>query len=174
MKRNTCGAVLIGFPSKLRRRYISMFFAFFNRTRSQAMPILNVMIAATPDDALASQVSVALTNATAEILRKKRELTAVVVTFVEPTQWFIGGVSLGTQSQKSFSVNIKVTLGTNTKDEKAQFVHAVFTHMEGFFGACAAASYVVVEEVSADAWGYSGKTQEFRYVASQSIQNLTQ
>jgi 4-oxalocrotonate tautomerase len=135
------------------------------------MPILNVSIAAAPDEVLAAQVSVALTQTTAHALRKKHELTAVVVTFVEPTRWFIGGVSLFSQSQTSFNVNIKITAGTNTKDEKALFVNTVFTQMEAFLGATAAASYVVVDEVSADAWGYAGQTQEFRYVASRAIQS---
>jgi 4-oxalocrotonate tautomerase len=135
------------------------------------MPILNVTIALAPDETLAAQVSAALTQTTADVLRKKRELTAVVITFVEPTRWFIGGVSLLSQSHTSFSVNIKITAGTNTKDEKAQFVNTVFTQMEAFIGATAAASYVVIDEAPADAWGYAGKTQEFRYVTSKAIQH---
>jgi 4-oxalocrotonate tautomerase len=135
------------------------------------MPILNVTIGAAPDEALAAKVGIALTQTTAEVLRKKRELTAVVITFVEPSRWFIGGVSLFSQSHTSFNVNIKITAGTNTKDEKALFVNTVFTQMEAFLGATAAASYVVVDEVPADAWGYAGKTQEFRYVTSKAIQH---
>ena len=67
-------------------------------------------------------------------------------------------------SQPSFYLDIKVTEGTNTKNEKARYVQAVFEAMGRLLGELAPASYIVIEEVRADAWGYSGQTQEFRYI----------
>jgi 4-oxalocrotonate tautomerase len=40
--------------------------------------------------------------------------------------------------------------------------------MTALLGDLARASYVVIHEVNADAWGYSGQTQEFRYIRGKS------
>ena len=62
------------------------------------------------------------------------------------------------------NLGIKVTEGTNTKNEKARYVQAVFDAMSQLFGKLEPASYIVIGEVHADAWGYSGQMQEFRYI----------
>lgn len=104
-----------------------------------------------------------LTRLTAELLGKKPELTAVAITSTPPGRWFIGAQAVG-PSQPSFYLDIKVTEGTNTKNEKALYVRAVFEAMGKLLGKLAPASYVVIDEVHADAWGYAGQTQEFRYI----------
>ena len=88
----------------------------------------------------------------------------MVVEYVPPEQWYIGGTELEGQSLSSFYLDIKVTEGTNTKDEKAAYVSRVFAAMASIMGSLAPASYVVIDEVHGDAWGYQGQTQEFRYV----------
>ncbi|MFI5339785.1 MAG: hypothetical protein ACHQ7N_08100 [Candidatus Methylomirabilales bacterium] len=45
--------------------------------------------------------------------------------------------------------------------------------MEGIVGNLAPASYIVIHEVHADAWGYQGQTQEFRYINGKPIGGLT-
>ena len=66
-------------------------------------------------------------------------------------------------------LDIKVTEGTNTKDEKALYALRVFDGIEAIAGTLAPASYIVIHEVRADAWGYQGQTQEFRYVRGKAI-----
>ena len=110
-----------------------------------------------------------MTELTADILNKKTELTAVEVEFISPQRWFIGGVSLQAQIATSFYLDIKVTEGTNTKDEKARYVAQVFSSVEAIIGPLATASYVTIEEVNADAWGYQGQTQEFRYIKGKAL-----
>ncbi len=63
----------------------------------------------------------------------------------------------------SFFLEVRVTEGTNTSDEKADYVHRVFTALEQVLGPLHPASYVVIHEVRADAWGYQGATQAYRY-----------
>ena len=75
-----------------------------------------------------------LTDLTAEIFKKKRELTAVAVEFVAPSRWYIGGTSLADQSLRSFYLDIKVTEGTNTKDEKALYALRAFAGIEAIVG----------------------------------------
>lgn len=128
------------------------------------MPILNVKLSATLSPDRSARVAAALTDLTVEILKKKRELTAVALGHVSPAEWFIAGVTVETHAMNTFHLDIKVTEGTNTKDEKALFISRVFAAMEDIMGPLAPASYVVVQEVRGDAWGYQGQTQEFRYI----------
>ena len=128
------------------------------------MPYLNCKLCVPPSQEVTAKIASVLTDLTAEVLKKKRELTAVAVEYVAPEQWYIGGTSLADQSLRSFYLDIKVTEGTNTKDEKALYVSRVFAAIEAIVGTVAPASYIVIHEVRADSWGYQGETQEFRYV----------
>jgi 4-oxalocrotonate tautomerase len=128
------------------------------------MPLLNIKLGAPASTDTTQQVVTLLTDLTHTILKKRREVTAVQVEYIPPAQWFIGASAL---QQPSFSLDVKVTAGTNTKDEMARYLQAVFVGMTGILGELEAASYAVIHEVRADSWGYSGLTQEFRYVANQ-------
>ncbi len=128
------------------------------------MPFLNIRIASSFVGETCTKISTLLTDLTANVLRKKRELVAIEVEFIEPQKWFIGGVAIDQIHATSFYLDIKVTEGTNTKNEKADFVRLVFAGLADVLGNVAAASYIVIHEVGADSWGYQGQTQEFRYV----------
>lgn len=127
------------------------------------MPYLNLSLPTTPSPDVAANAADVLTRLTAELLGKKPELTAVAIAATQRDHWYVGGHALG-PGQSSFYLDIKVTEGTNTKNEKARYVEAVFDAMTALLGDLAAASYVVIHEVHADAWGYAGQTQEFRYI----------
>ena len=133
------------------------------------MPYLHLKIAAPASPEKGAQVAAMLTELTASLLGKKRELTAVELVFVKPQQWFIAGVSLEHMQANSFYLDIKVTEGTNTKNEKAEYVRQVFAGMQEIVGDLAPASYIVIHEVHADAWGYQGQTQEFRYIQGKAL-----
>ncbi|MEO8305316.1 MAG: tautomerase family protein [Betaproteobacteria bacterium] len=128
------------------------------------MPFLNVKLTGLESLERSAKIAAVLTDLTVDVLKKKRELIAVAIEFVVPERWFIGATSLHEQAISSFYLDIKVTEGTNTKDEKSRYVAEVFAALEAIIGALAPASYIVVQEVHADAWGYQGQTQEFRYV----------
>lgn len=115
----------------------------------------------TPD---ATAIAAELTRTTTVLLGKRREVTAVTIDWLPAEQWFIGGEPLAASGRRSFFLRIEITAGTNTKDQKAAFVAAVFVAMERLLGPLAPASYVVIQEVAADAWGYAGQTQELRYI----------
>jgi 4-oxalocrotonate tautomerase len=55
--------------------------------------------------------------------------------------------------------------GTNTKPELATYLSHVFAAMGSLLGNVHQESYILVHEVSAAAYGYGGKTQEFRFIA---------
>lgn len=127
------------------------------------MPYLNLNLPMTPPPDQAAKAAEVLTRLTAELLGKKPELTAVAITATPRDNWYVGGRALSS-GQSSFYLDIKVTEGTNTKNEKARYVEAIFEAMTALLGDLAPASYVVIHEVHADAWGYAGQTQEFRYI----------
>jgi len=115
--------------------------------------------------ALEGEVARLVLDLTVRHLGKKREPTAVTVVERPARSWFVGGVSLADLGQASHRTVVRVTEGTNTKAEKARFVAAVHDGMTRLLGPMRPESYVVVEEVRADAWGYGGETQEHRAVA---------
>lgn len=141
----------------------------YSNQRECAVPYLNLKLCGEPSQATATLAAKCLTDLTAEILKKKRELTAIAVEFVTPSRWYVGGTSLADQALRSFYLDIKVTEGTNTKDEKAFYALRVFAAIEAMLGALAPASYIVIHEVRADAWGFQGQTQEFRYVQGKAM-----
>ncbi len=94
-----------------------------------------------------------------DIMRKRPEVTAVLVDVAEPGHWSVGGETVPVAA----NLDVKVTRGTNTHEEKAQFVAAVADMFRRILGPdLPIATYVVVDEVEADAWGYDGVTQEER------------
>lgn len=128
------------------------------------MPFLDVKVSRGDTPTEAGELAGELTRLTHELLGKRREVTAVAIDWLPAEQWFIGGEPLAGSGRRSFLLKIEVTTGTNTKDQKAAFVAAVFAAMEKLLGPLAPASYVVIQEVAADAWGYAGRTQEYRYI----------
>jgi len=129
------------------------------------MPILAVHISGEPDPTLSAAIASALTEATHVHLHKDPAATAVVIDYVPDQHWFIGGKALAEQGVRSFSLSIKVTHATNTKAEMAAYIEAVFKSVGGLLGRVHETSYIVVDEVPAIAWGFGGKTQEYRFIA---------
>jgi 4-oxalocrotonate tautomerase len=131
-----------------------------------AMPIIQIKFSTTSTDQhLPKRIAAEASRLTATILRKKPELTAVVVEDVPAARWFVGGPSLEEQQKASFFLDIKVVDGTNTKDEKAAYVAAIFEAMAALLGELHPESYVYVHDVRAEAYGFGGLTQEHRYIA---------
>jgi 4-oxalocrotonate tautomerase len=130
------------------------------------MPILDLKLSAQPDPDLVAAVSETLLELTTRILHKQRQLTAIAIDFVPPEHWVVGGATLAAQHRRSFFLEIKIVDGTNTKDEKAAYVAAVFDAMARLLGDLHDESYVHLHDVRADAYGYGGRTQEFRYISA--------
>jgi len=126
------------------------------------MPILTVLISGGPAAGRDASVADALAQLTADVLRKDRRLTSVAIAHVPDAQWFVGGAALDAQRRASFFVDVRVTAGTNSREEKARYIAAVFARMRDLLGIPHEASYVHVHEVPADAWGYGGLTQAQR------------
>lgn len=128
------------------------------------MPIINLKISGQPDIELATTLVKEITNLTEKHLKKKPAVTAITVIFVPKDLWFVNAKSLESLDQSSFYLDIKVTDSTNLKDEKAAYINAIFALMNTYLESLHTESYVYVEEVKADAYGFGGLTQEHRYI----------
>ena len=127
------------------------------------MPILNVKVSGTKSAETTKLITDLLLDITTRILKKKREVTAIAIEYVDSDCWMVGGKLLSEQGKNSFYFDIKVTDETNTKDEKAQYIKEVFEGFERILGNLHEESYAYVADVRATAYGYGGKTQEYRY-----------
>jgi 4-oxalocrotonate tautomerase len=130
------------------------------------MPMITILYSTPrPASGLKSQIAAAAADLAASILRKDPKVTAVIVDAVDPDDWFAGGASLAAQRLASFWLDIRIVDGSNTKDEKADYISAVFQRMGELLGPLHSESYVHVNDVRADGYGFGGLTQERRYIA---------
>ncbi|WP_375453271.1 4-oxalocrotonate tautomerase family protein [uncultured Methylobacterium sp.] len=123
------------------------------------MPFVTLKLAADLDGTETARLQGGLTVLMAEVLGKTAELTAVLIERVPTSGWTVGAAPVACAAH----LDAKVTQGTNTAKEKARFVadaHALIADVLG--RRLALATYVVVDEVPADAWGYGGRTQADR------------
>ncbi|RZL00805.1 MAG: 4-oxalocrotonate tautomerase family protein [Rubrivivax sp.] len=127
------------------------------------MPILNVKVSATRSPELSKQIAGLLLELTTRILGKKPELTSIAIDYVDPEDWIVGGKTLREQGKRSVYFDIKITDETNTKAEKAAYIAEAFAGFAALLGELHEESYIHVEDVRAAAYGYGGKTQEYRY-----------
>ena len=133
-------------------------------TKENAMPMITVQLAGEPNAVLAEKVQQSVTGLTAEILGKDPKVTAVVVEFISPRFWFIAGKSAEARRTAEFFVDVRITDGTNTKDEKARYIAETYAALSRLLGGGQSESYVHVNDVRADGYGYGGLTQERRYI----------
>lgn len=127
------------------------------------MPILNVKISAKRSHEMTKSVSDLLLDLTSRILGKNPKVTAIAIDYVDPQDWIVGGATLAEQGKSSVYFDVKITDETNTKDEKARYVREAFAGFAALLGNLHEESYIYVQDVRADAYGYGGLTQEYRY-----------
>lgn len=127
------------------------------------MPFLHIRIAGTRlERRRIETLQREATRLMSKVMRKKPELTTVLVETHDAGSWSIGDRPV----EVAAHLDMKVTQGTKTADEKAQFVRQAHDLLATVVGSgLPPATYVVIDEVPADAWGYGGSTQEARRAA---------
>ena len=127
------------------------------------MPILNVKVSAKRSNDMTLRICALLSELTTRILGKDPQVTSIAIDYVDPDDWLVGGKSLSEQKKSSVYFDIKITDETNTKAEKAAYIREAFAAFSELLGDLHEESYIYVQDVRAAAYGYGGKTQEFRY-----------
>lgn len=130
------------------------------------MPVLHLKVSPLQNPQRYAALGQALTAITAQALGKQAGVTAVVVDDIPAARWLVGGSDV---QRPTALLEVQITAGTNTVAEKAAFValaHAELQRQLGAGGPLEAATYVVVQELSATDWGYGGQTQAARRQAA--------
>ena len=127
------------------------------------MPHIAIQLSGPRDAQRQQQISRAVSQLTQSILHKRAEVIAITFEQIADEDWWIGGQTLAELGQSAFQLYISITDETNTKAEKAQYLQAVFETMQTHCPRLHATSYIHVIDARAAAYGYEGKTQEYRY-----------
>lgn len=127
------------------------------------MPVINVKVSANRSAELTKDIAEMVSDLTQRILHKDPAVTAILIEYLAPDDWIVGGRSLSDLGKRSVYFDIKVTDETNTKAEKAQYISEAFAGFQGLLGELHEESYIYVQDVRAAAYGYGGRTQEHRF-----------
>jgi 4-oxalocrotonate tautomerase len=131
------------------------------------MPMINIQYAAPRSrPELPRAIANAVRGLSSEILHKDANVTAIVVEEIDATRWFIADKSLAEHGVAAFWLDVRITDGTNTREEKADFIAEAFATMNKLIGPLHSESYVHVDDARGDAYGYGGLTQNDRYFAA--------
>ncbi|QGX03846.1 isochorismatase family protein [Beggiatoa leptomitoformis] len=122
------------------------------------MPYLTLKLSKKLPVAVKAQLASELTRLMAEILCKEARLTAITIEELENSSWFIGGEIQDIGAYLA----INITQNTNTATQKAQMLQAASALLQTHLGQLPLATYIVINEISADSWGYDGATQASR------------
>lgn len=127
------------------------------------MPFINIAVAGTALDAARKQrLFDETTRLMRDVMGKKFELTAVRIDEHPADNWSVGARSAAALGETAVHMDIKVTAGTNTDAEKAAMIEAAMAMLRDVVGNPPEASYVVIHDLPATAWGYDGRTQKAR------------
>ncbi|WP_411032938.1 tautomerase family protein [Shinella sp. BYT-45] len=128
------------------------------------MPFLHIRISGRSlDDAERLHLQDEATRLAVTLLGKRAEATAVLVEEQAIAGWTVGARRLPAAGY----LEVLVSEGTNTAEEKERFIAAAYGLLEEAVGVpLNPVTYVVVREVKMDSWGYGGRTQENRRIAA--------
>ncbi len=126
------------------------------------MPYINIRLGGKVGNDRKKKLFETTTSLMNTVMGKRREVTVVHIQESEPQQWSTNASQLTANEPTSAYVEIKVTDGTNTPEEKAEMIFQTVRMLQDVVGTIQEACYVVIDEIAADSWGYDGKTQAAR------------
>ncbi|MCW5698788.1 MAG: tautomerase family protein [Rhodospirillales bacterium] len=127
------------------------------------MPYINIAVAGAPlTKAQKQSLFDETTDLMAKVMGKNPTLTSVRIDEYPPENWAIGKTPVSPRNETAAHMDIKITAGTNTEDEKATMIESAMTMLKRVVDAVPVATYVIVHELDAGSWGYDGRTQADR------------
>jgi 4-oxalocrotonate tautomerase len=130
------------------------------------MPTLNLKISPLQNPQRYAALGAALTRITHDVLHKNPQVTVLMIDDLPAARFMVAGRDAALPVA---CLEIDITAGTNTADEKAQFIQKAYAELQrqlstGQIG-LNPASYVIVRELPGSDWGYGGVTQAARRAA---------
>ncbi len=126
------------------------------------MPYINIRLGGKVGNEQKKKLFETTTALMNTVMGKRREVTVVHIQESEPQQWSTNACQLTADEPISAYVEVKVTAGTNTPQEKAEMIFQTVRMLQDVVGTIQEACYVVIDDIAADSWGYDGKTQAAR------------
>lgn len=126
------------------------------------MPYINIRLGTTLESSQQQQLYEQTTTLMNSVMGKRQDVTVVHIQESEAQCWSTNSRALNASKPIGAYVDIKVTQGTNTVDEKSRMITETVKMLKDIVGVVQEACYVVIDEVPADSWGYDGKTQAER------------
>ncbi len=124
------------------------------------MPTLRLQVAPLLNPERYAALGAALTRITAQVLHKKPEVTVVMIDDLPAARYLVAGRDA---VQPIACLEISITAGTNTAEEKSQFIREAYAELRRQLSvgssALHEASYVIVRELPGSDWGYGGMSQ---------------
>ncbi len=126
------------------------------------MPYINIRLGTNLDNEQRKQLYEKTTSLMNTVMGKRREVTVVNIQESYSQQWSVNANPLTDKEPIGAYVDIKVTDGTNTPEEKTEMIFQTVKMLQDVVGIIQEACYVVIDDISADSWGYNGETQAAR------------
>jgi len=126
------------------------------------MPYINIRIGCKLNAEQKNKINKKATQLMNQVMGKNPEVTVVHIMESEQDNWSVNSLTLSKDNPIGAYVDIKITEGTNTSEEKSKMIEETVLMLESTVGAIQEACYVVIHDISANSWGYNGKTQQAR------------
>ncbi|AXA66792.1 MULTISPECIES: tautomerase family protein [Pseudomonas] len=127
------------------------------------MPHITLQLSGERDETLGQRAVLLINDLIKECLGKRPEDMATTLNYIPDSDWFLGGQSLATLGGSAFHLDISITDETNTKGEKARFLHQVQAAMATLRPDLHHLCYVHLIDARATAYGFGGRSQEWRH-----------
>jgi len=130
--------------------------------KGDIMPIITMQTNISLSNEIMNKIVEEFIQITTGILRKKKSVIVVKIDYDKNySHWYVNGENIN-NSNVLFALNILITKGTNTKEEKSKWIKEAWRIMSQLIGDLSSPNYISINEIDADNWGFNGKTQEER------------
>jgi len=132
------------------------------------MPGIVLTLSGEPDERLAQRLAEEITSLTCSVLHKQSDKTMVMVRHVPHQLWFIDKRPLSAWGRNSFRLEVTITEGTNTRQEKAEYQRRAFALLSEVLGKIHPHSNIHIIDCGAASYGYGGVSQERQLLDAES------
>ncbi|WP_166928381.1 tautomerase family protein [Asaia sp. As-1742] len=124
------------------------------------MPFAHIILSGSNiDERVKTSIRESVERLLIDILGNSPQFLSVVIQEIPCGDWHVGGHVQGFSAY----AHVRVTEGRTTEEARAKFIAALYEALVILAGgALSEATYIVVEEMPANSWGFGGITQKIR------------
>ena len=128
------------------------------------MPLIKLRANKIFSENIKGSLAESLSLITEKNLRKNKKL--IVIRFEDADQegqWYVEG-AIKSDDRAIFELSIIVTKGTNTDEEKAEWIAQTWKLLTDVLGSSPHPNYISIQEIDGKSWGYNGLSQAQRSI----------